>query len=110
MTSGNMFPQSAQWLTRQSATFGRVSHTFYMKVDMDLEVDSRSAPFARTAVFNAPDNLDFFFCPCQPVDLRTRTQTLWHSKLHQLKIRLVNVHVDAMWKAVDVKLVRQRRS
>ena len=41
---------------------------------------------------------------------RTRTQKLWHSKLHPLKIRLVNVHVDALWKAVNIKLVRQRMS
>ena len=75
---------------------------------MDLEVDSRSAPFAHTAVLNAPDNIEIFN-PCQPVDLWTRTQQLWHSKLHQLKIRPVNVHVDALCspeKVMDVSDVK----
>ena len=44
--------------------------TFYMKVDMDLEVDSRSTPFVHPALFNAPDNRANFY-PCQPVDLWT---------------------------------------
>ena len=68
MTSGNMFPHAATMtdstanltVLLQSTIFGRILHIFYMKVDMDLEVDSRSAPFARAAVFNAPDNLEFF--------------------------------------------------
>ena len=45
-----------------------------MKVDSDLEVFSRPVLCARTAVFNAPDNLGQFY-PCQPVDLWTRTQS-----------------------------------
>ena len=68
---------------RQSTASERISHNFYTKVDSDPEVVSRPALCARTAVFNAPDNLGKFY-PCQPVDLWTRTQKLWHSKLHRL--------------------------
>ena len=53
---------------RQSTTFGRILHIFDMKVDMDLEVDSRSAPVARTAVVNTPDKLGKLHL-CEPVDL-----------------------------------------
>ena len=112
MTSGNMFPHSARRLTRQRSHPYCVSLQLWknhLKVDSDLEVDSRPALCARTAVFNAPDNLGK--CLSSPtVDLRTRTQKLWHSKLHRLKMRPVNVHVDALWKAINVMLVRQRRS
>ena len=95
---------------RQSTGLGRIQHFFHMKVDSDLEVDSCPALFARAAVFNAPDNLFEIFDPCQPVDLWPRVQKLWHSKLHRLEIRFVKVRVDALWKAVNVMLVRQRRS
>ena len=42
---------------RQSTAFERISHNLYMKVDSDPEVFARPALCARTAVFNAPDNL-----------------------------------------------------
>ena len=42
----------------QYTTLIRILQIFNMKVDMDLEVDSRSAPFARTAVSTAPENLE----------------------------------------------------
>ena len=41
-------------------TIGRISHNLYMKVDSDLEVNSRPALCARPVVFNAPDNLGIF--------------------------------------------------
>ena len=112
MTSGNMFPHSARRLTRQRNPPYSVSLQLWknhLKVDADLEVDSRPALCARTAVFNAPDNLGKCLS-LQTVDLRIRRQKCWHSKLHRLKMRPVKVHVDALWKAVNVKLVRQRRS
>ena len=49
----------------QSTAFERISHNFYMKVDSDPEVVCR-------------DNLGNFD-PCEPVDLWTRTQKLWHT-------------------------------
>ena len=78
----------------QSSAFVRISHNFYIKVDSDPEVVSRPPLCAHTAVFNAPDNLGQCFL-CQTVDLWTRTQKVWYSKLYRLKIRSVNVHVDA---------------
>ena len=52
MTSGNMFPR---W-----TAFERISRYFHMKVDSDLEVNSRPVLCVRPAVFNAPDNLEIF--------------------------------------------------
>ena len=51
MASGNMFPP---W----TAAFEIISRDFYMKVDSDLQVNSRPALCARPVVFNAPDNLE----------------------------------------------------
>ena len=71
-------------------------------------------------VFNAPDNLGNPFS-CQTIVLWTRTLKLWQSTLHRLENRSmgtrqltnlgwrpgnVNVHADALSKAVNTKLGR----
>ena len=55
--------QHPRVLHDDSTAFERISHNLYMKVDSDPEVFSRPALCARTALFNAPDNLGHFFLP-----------------------------------------------